>query len=42
MNEAELKNIASYPPSQYKFHVANYEALKSIKDTVAINACEGE
>ena len=42
VNIAELKNIASYPPQQYMFHVASYDALKSIKDTVAIKACEGQ
>ena len=41
VDQRELYNIASQPASEYVFEVHTYEALGSVKNVLAMKACEG-
>ena len=41
IDQAELEAIASKPLDIYMFTVGNFDALDSIKEQLAISACEG-
>ncbi|ESO91594.1 hypothetical protein LOTGIDRAFT_121960, partial [Lottia gigantea] len=42
VDEQELNDIATNPDEIHAFHVSDFDALESVKKTLALKTCEGE